>query len=138
MSVSNTGLVTGDTGPDRIGFIGLCFRYEFGVGDKRADQANHIGFTVGDCSRCILRLVDATARQNRDRYHFLVKTDFAKALWQDPEKLSKALCGYPLKRIGEPDDVAGVAVFLASPAASFITGQTIVVDGGSTILGARA
>ena len=60
----------------------------------------------------------------------LVKTDFARTLWDDAEKLRRAEAAYPLKRIGEPDDIAGIAVFLASPAGSFITGQTIVADGG--------
>ncbi len=67
----------------------------------------------------------------------LVRTDFAKALWSDPEKLQAAEAQYPIGRIGEPDDVAGVAVFLASRAGAFITGQTIVVDGGITIAGTR-
>jgi NAD(P)-dependent dehydrogenase (short-subunit alcohol dehydrogenase family) len=65
----------------------------------------------------------------------LVKTDFAKALWDNPETLKSTLASTPLGRIGEPEDIAGLAVFLASPAASFITGQAIVADGGSTISG---
>lgn len=63
----------------------------------------------------------------------LVRTDMARALWDDPENYAKVLSAYPMGRIGEPEDIAGAAVFLASPAAAFITGQTIVVDGGSTI-----
>ncbi len=63
----------------------------------------------------------------------LIKTDFAKALWSNPEILETATKGYPLRRIGEAIEVAGAAVFLASEAASFITGQTIVIDGGSLI-----
>ncbi|MEC9368714.1 MAG: SDR family oxidoreductase [Pseudomonadota bacterium] len=63
----------------------------------------------------------------------LVRTDFARALWEDPEKNAKAISTYPIGRLGEPEDVAGVALLLASPAGSFITGQTIVVDGGTTI-----
>jgi NAD(P)-dependent dehydrogenase (short-subunit alcohol dehydrogenase family) len=63
----------------------------------------------------------------------LIKTDFAKALWEDPEKRAKVEAQYPLRRIGEPDDIAGTAVFLAADAGRYITGQTIVVDGGSTI-----
>jgi NAD(P)-dependent dehydrogenase (short-subunit alcohol dehydrogenase family) len=63
----------------------------------------------------------------------LIKTDFAKALWDDPETLKRSTAGTPLKRIGEPDEIAGAAVFLASKAGSFTTGQTIVVDGGQTI-----
>lgn len=65
----------------------------------------------------------------------LVKTDFARALWEDPAKLAHAEAAYPLRRIGEPEDIGGVATFLASDAARFITGQTIVVDGGITISG---
>ena len=63
----------------------------------------------------------------------LVKTDFAKALWEDKANLAKRLEGSPLKRIGEPDDIGGIAAFLASAAGSFITGQVIVADGGVTI-----
>ncbi len=62
----------------------------------------------------------------------LVKTDFAKALWSDPKLLAKRVKDSPLARIGEPDEIAGAAVFLASPAAKFMTGQTIVIDGGVT------
>jgi NAD(P)-dependent dehydrogenase (short-subunit alcohol dehydrogenase family) len=62
----------------------------------------------------------------------LVRTDFARALWEDPINLAKRERETPLKRIGEPDEIAGAAVFLASPAASFMTGQTLVIDGGLT------
>ena len=63
----------------------------------------------------------------------LVRTDFARALWEDPVVLRQTVASYPLRRIGEPEDIAGAAVFLASKAGSFVTGQTIVVDGGFTI-----
>jgi len=63
----------------------------------------------------------------------LVKTHFAKALWDNPETLKSALASSPLNMIGEPQDIAGPALLLASPA---ITGATIVVDGGATIGGA--
>ena len=63
----------------------------------------------------------------------LVRTDFARALWENPETYKTAIERYPLRRIGEPDEIAGTAVFLASQAGSFVTGQTIVVDGGATI-----
>jgi NAD(P)-dependent dehydrogenase (short-subunit alcohol dehydrogenase family) len=62
----------------------------------------------------------------------LVKTDFAKALWDDPETLKRSTAGAALKRIGEPHEIAGAAVFLASKAGTFTTGQTIVCDGGAT------
>jgi NAD(P)-dependent dehydrogenase (short-subunit alcohol dehydrogenase family) len=62
----------------------------------------------------------------------LVKTDFARALWDTPEGEKRASSGTPLRRLGEPDDIAGAAVFLASKAGSWMTGQTVVVDGGST------
>jgi NAD(P)-dependent dehydrogenase (short-subunit alcohol dehydrogenase family) len=65
----------------------------------------------------------------------LVRTDFARALWQNPEIYEKTVRGYPLRRIGEPEEIAGAAVFLASAAGSFMTGQTIVLDGGATIAG---
>jgi NAD(P)-dependent dehydrogenase (short-subunit alcohol dehydrogenase family) len=65
----------------------------------------------------------------------LVRTDFARALWENPETLKAVTATTPLKRIGEPDEIAGAAVFLASKASSFMTGQTIVVDGGATIAG---
>lgn len=65
----------------------------------------------------------------------LIRTDFSKALWQNPETLERYTRTTPLRRIGEPREIAGAAVFLASSAGSFLTGQTIVVDGGSTIAG---
>ena len=65
----------------------------------------------------------------------LVKTDFAKALWENPEQLEHRLRTTPLRRIGEPQDMAGLSLLLASPAAGFITGQTIIADGGVTIAG---
>jgi NAD(P)-dependent dehydrogenase (short-subunit alcohol dehydrogenase family) len=64
----------------------------------------------------------------------LIKTDFARALWEDPAVLSEVTANAPLRRIGTPDEVAGAAVFLTSPAGAFVTGQTIVVDGGITIV----
>jgi NAD(P)-dependent dehydrogenase (short-subunit alcohol dehydrogenase family) len=62
----------------------------------------------------------------------LVKTDFAKALWDTPEAERRSSFGNPLRRLGEPDDIAGAAVMLAGKAGSWMTGQTIVIDGGST------
>jgi NAD(P)-dependent dehydrogenase (short-subunit alcohol dehydrogenase family) len=65
----------------------------------------------------------------------LVRTDFARALWENPEIYERAVQVYPLRRIGEPDEIAGAAIYLASSAGSFTTGQTLVVDGGVTIAG---
>jgi NAD(P)-dependent dehydrogenase (short-subunit alcohol dehydrogenase family) len=62
----------------------------------------------------------------------LIRTDFARALWENPALYKKRTRDTPLQRIGEPDEIAGAAVFLASAAGSFTTGQTIVVDGGTT------
>jgi hypothetical protein len=60
----------------------------------------------------------------------LIRTDFAKALWENPETLNAATANASLRRIGEPEEIGGVAVFLASRAGSFMTGQTVVIDGG--------
>jgi dehydrogenase/reductase SDR family member 4 len=65
----------------------------------------------------------------------LIKTDFAKALWSDEARRKSREATTPLRRIGEPRDIGGVAVFLAAEAGSFVTGQMIVVDGGVTIAG---
>jgi NAD(P)-dependent dehydrogenase (short-subunit alcohol dehydrogenase family) len=60
----------------------------------------------------------------------LVKTDFARALWDSPAGEERARTGTPLGRHGEPDDIAGAAVFLAGKSGAWMTGQIIVVDGG--------
>ncbi len=60
----------------------------------------------------------------------LIKTDFARALWENPKMLERVTATAPLKRIGLPEEVAGAAVFLAAPAGKFVTGQSIIVDGG--------
>ena len=63
----------------------------------------------------------------------LIRTDFAKALWENPDALAARSASTPLRRIGEPDEIAGAAVFLAAPASTFMTGQSLVIDGGVTI-----
>lgn len=63
----------------------------------------------------------------------LIKTDFSKAFWQDAAALQRVEAGIPINRIGQPDDIGGVAVFLASRASAYLTGQTITVDGGLSI-----
>jgi dehydrogenase/reductase SDR family member 4 len=65
----------------------------------------------------------------------LIKTDFARALWENPELRQRYETQTPLRRLGEPEDIGGIAVFLASRAGAFVTGQTIVADGGVTITG---
>jgi NAD(P)-dependent dehydrogenase (short-subunit alcohol dehydrogenase family) len=65
----------------------------------------------------------------------LIRTDFARALWENPGTLKSVSATTPLGRIGEPDEIAGAAVYLASKAGTFTTGQVIVVDGGATIAG---
>jgi len=64
----------------------------------------------------------------------LIKTDFARALWENPQTLQASNARTPLGRIGEPDEIASIAVFLASPDASYITGETIYADGGRLAL----
>jgi NAD(P)-dependent dehydrogenase (short-subunit alcohol dehydrogenase family) len=63
----------------------------------------------------------------------LIKTYFARALWENEEILNRTTATAPLRRIGEPDEIAGAAVFLASKAGAFMTGQSLVIDGGVTI-----
>jgi NAD(P)-dependent dehydrogenase (short-subunit alcohol dehydrogenase family) len=60
----------------------------------------------------------------------LIRTDFARALWEDPVNYKKRTRDTPLKRSGEPDEIAGAAVFLASAAGSFMSGQSMIIDGG--------
>lgn len=66
----------------------------------------------------------------------VVRTDFARALWEDPKAEKRLQGATPLGRIGEPEDIAGAAVFLASQAGAYVSGHTLVIDGGSTIGGA--
>ena len=64
----------------------------------------------------------------------LIKTDFARALWEDPEQLKHWTGQSPLQRVGEPDEIAGMAVYLAAPAGAFTSGQAMIIDGGATIV----
>lgn len=64
----------------------------------------------------------------------LIETAFARALYEDPERRAKREAETPLRRLGRPEDIAGAAVLLASKAGAFITGQTIVVDGGRMVV----
>jgi NAD(P)-dependent dehydrogenase (short-subunit alcohol dehydrogenase family) len=64
----------------------------------------------------------------------LVQTDFARALWENPDILKASTAHSALKRIGQPDEIAGMAVFLASKAGAFTTGQGFVIDGGATVV----
>jgi NAD(P)-dependent dehydrogenase (short-subunit alcohol dehydrogenase family) len=63
----------------------------------------------------------------------IIKTDFARALWDNPKIAKAAAASTPLQRLGDVDDVAGAVVFLSSPAARYITGHTLVIDGGQLI-----
>ena len=65
----------------------------------------------------------------------LIRTEFARALWTNPQTLERATRTSPLHRIGEPDDIGGIAVMLAGKAGAFITGQTLIADGGVTVGG---
>jgi NAD(P)-dependent dehydrogenase (short-subunit alcohol dehydrogenase family) len=65
----------------------------------------------------------------------LVRTDFARALWENPENLARRVAQDPLRRVGEPEEIAGIAIYLASRAGSFTTGQNFVIDGGSCAIG---
>jgi NAD(P)-dependent dehydrogenase (short-subunit alcohol dehydrogenase family) len=63
----------------------------------------------------------------------LIRTEFARTLWENPKIYESVVRSYPLRRIGEPDEVAGAAVFLAAASGSFINGQTLVIDGGGMV-----
>ncbi|MBI4082750.1 MAG: SDR family oxidoreductase [Candidatus Lambdaproteobacteria bacterium] len=63
----------------------------------------------------------------------LVKTDFARVLWETPDAEERTKARFPLKRLGEPDDIGPAAVYLASAAGQWMTGQSLIIDGGTTI-----
>jgi NAD(P)-dependent dehydrogenase (short-subunit alcohol dehydrogenase family) len=64
----------------------------------------------------------------------VVKTRFATALFEGREE--RVAAGYPMRRLGVPEDIGGAVAFLCSAEAAWITGQTLVVDGGVTLTGA--
>jgi NAD(P)-dependent dehydrogenase (short-subunit alcohol dehydrogenase family) len=68
----------------------------------------------------------------------IIKTDFARALWQNPKIAKASEAATPLRRLGEPDDVAGAVVFLCSPAGGYVTGQYLVIDGGASVSASSA
>ncbi len=68
----------------------------------------------------------------------VIKTRFSQVLWQTPQLAEPILKGTPLGRFGEPEDVAGLALFLASPASDYITGAVFLVDGGMNVASAMA
>jgi len=63
----------------------------------------------------------------------LIKTDFAKPLWTDPERMERINARLPLRRLGAPEEIAGMALFLASDAGTYVTGQVLNVDGGASV-----
>jgi len=91
---------------------------------KAADMqlARNLAYEYG---RCGIR-VDCSAPG-------LIKTDFARALWEDEAAVAERNRTAPLRRIGEPEEIAGAVVYLASKASGFMTGQVMVIDGGVTI-----
>ena len=107
--------IGGLKGSDRLGAYGISKAADFGLSRALAVELGPKNIRVNSIAPG------------------LVKTDFAKALWDDPANLAKRTSTTPLRRIGEPHDIGGIAAFLASPAAAFITGQVIVADGGVTI-----
>jgi len=63
----------------------------------------------------------------------LTRTQFAQALWSNDLIMERVHERTPMQRIAEPDEMAGIALYLASPAASYVTGQVFVVDGGASV-----
>lgn len=114
-SVQIVSSVAGLKGTDTIGIYGIS---------KAADMAiaRNLAVEWGPKNIRVNALAPA-----------IIKTDFARALWDNPEIYQAAITQYPLRRIGEVEDVAGASVFLASDAGKFVTGHTLVIDGGAMI-----
>jgi NAD(P)-dependent dehydrogenase (short-subunit alcohol dehydrogenase family) len=64
----------------------------------------------------------------------IVRTKFSRALWEDAELMARYEANVPLRRVGKPEDVAGAALYLASPASDWVTGTVLVVDGGAMLV----
>jgi NAD(P)-dependent dehydrogenase (short-subunit alcohol dehydrogenase family) len=64
----------------------------------------------------------------------LIRTDFSEYFWSDPTYVARLEATQPLPRVGTPEEIAGIALYLASGEASFATGQCFVVDGGATAI----
>jgi NAD(P)-dependent dehydrogenase (short-subunit alcohol dehydrogenase family) len=109
--------VAGLRGHDKLGIYGISKAADFQLARNLAVEWGRSNIRVNCLAPAIIR------------------TDFARALWEDPETYANAVKNYPLGRIGEPDEVAGAVVYLSSRAGSFTTGQVIVIDGGATIAG---
>lgn len=114
-SITIVSSIGGLKGSERLGAYGISKAADFGLARSLAVELGPKNIRVNSIAPG------------------LVKTDFARALWEDPVNLQKRTSTTPLRRIGDPDDIGGVAAFLASKAAAFITGQVIVADGGVTI-----
>jgi NAD(P)-dependent dehydrogenase (short-subunit alcohol dehydrogenase family) len=63
----------------------------------------------------------------------LIQTDFSEYFWKNPERVKEIEASQPIPRVGQAGEIGGIALYLASDESSFVTGQTIVVDGGATI-----
>ena len=88
---------------------------------------------VGGDEQCRAVAVDVVEQGEQCVAPGLIRTEFSRALWENEKILREATMGSALRRIGEPDEMAGAAVYFASPASSFTTGQTLVMDGGQLV-----
>ncbi|GHE04980.1 short-chain dehydrogenase [Defluviimonas sp. 20V17] len=105
---------------------------------KGSDELGMYAITKAADAQLVRNLAVAYGRDNIRANGIapaIVKTDFARALWEDPKNAERAAKSYALGRLGEPDDIAGAAVFLASRAGAWMTGQTLIIDGGWSVKG---